>query len=318
MDPFFNECRAYGRLVEANQNGRIAVRCHGHMSVPAAVEEELARRFGVRTWDRPEEEYARPVPGRQPFRAVVKDLVREPVPWTHKVAKKMLKDLKAMRRLGVYPMDVGARNYEAGLLVDMSIAITTPHYRFDLRPRWQVRVMQREDLLMFDKVCTLFPERFLSLSTPCLDSEPKKQRREKVEKKKKEILTRKRGVDDRRRKGQHVGKGATEQELLRQASVPNSQEPSASLGGTWKPPFALPPSPRSRAEEPPCAAFVPRSSCPGTPVSSLTSHESRSGGLKEREYTRERSKTSYTDDETPRRVSRKRKGGPNCGGLFLV
>ena len=56
MDPFYNECRAYGRLEEANLNGKVAVRCHGYMTFPAEDEEELVRvcRFSSRvrgvTW----------------------------------------------------------------------------------------------------------------------------------------------------------------------------------------------------------------------------------------------------------------------------
>lgn len=61
MDPFFNECRAYGRLIEASQNGKIAVRCYGHMSIPADKEEELSQKFNIQAWDRPGEEYARPL-----------------------------------------------------------------------------------------------------------------------------------------------------------------------------------------------------------------------------------------------------------------
>lgn len=85
----------------------------------------------------------------------MKDLIREPMPLTQKATKKMPKDLKTTRELDVYPMDVRARKYEAGLLVDVSIvAITTPHYLFPIRPSWQVRVMKQEDLLIFDEVCT--------------------------------------------------------------------------------------------------------------------------------------------------------------------
>ena len=43
MDPFYNKCRAYGRLEEANLNGKVAVRCHGYMAFPAEDEEELVR-----------------------------------------------------------------------------------------------------------------------------------------------------------------------------------------------------------------------------------------------------------------------------------
>lgn len=77
MDPFYNECRAYGRLNVANQNGKIAVQCHGYLTIPAAMEVELEKRFNIVIWDRPSEEYDKPVFKRQPFRALVKDLIRE-------------------------------------------------------------------------------------------------------------------------------------------------------------------------------------------------------------------------------------------------
>lgn len=115
MHSFFNECRAYGRLVEASQNGKIAVRClRSHTSVPVDKEEELARKFNIQTRDRPEEDYANPVSQRQPFRAVVKELVREPVALTQKVDQDDAEGLerRCMRELGVYRMDVRARNYE--------------------------------------------------------------------------------------------------------------------------------------------------------------------------------------------------------------
>ena len=57
-----------------------------------------------------------------------------------------------MRKIGIYPMDVRARNYKAGLLVDMSNAITTPHYLFKIRSPWQVSVLQLQDLAMFDEM----------------------------------------------------------------------------------------------------------------------------------------------------------------------
>ena len=41
---------------------------------------------------------------------------------TGRVADKILRNLKKMRSTGIYPGDVRARNYEAGLLVNMGIA----------------------------------------------------------------------------------------------------------------------------------------------------------------------------------------------------
>ena len=145
MDPFFNECRAYGRLIERGQNGKIAARCYGYTAISAEREEALYRKYGVEHW-------GRPVGDRQPIRAIVKELIEDDSPLTHKVAKKILKDLRKMHKMGIYPMDVRARNYKAGLLVDMSIAMTTPHFLFKIRSRWQIEMLQGQDLAMFDSM----------------------------------------------------------------------------------------------------------------------------------------------------------------------
>lgn len=46
-DTFYNECRAYGKIINHGVNGKVAVHCHGHLAIPAAMEEELAERFEV-------------------------------------------------------------------------------------------------------------------------------------------------------------------------------------------------------------------------------------------------------------------------------
>lgn len=150
MDPFFNECRAYGRLIDKNVNGKVAVRCYGYLMIPANREEELKDRYGVTNWNRPYEDYSKPASRRQPFRAIVKDLVTEDVPLTARTAKKMLRDLRRMRRFEVYNMDIQARNYKGGLLVDFSVAMTTPHYLFVIKPAWRKEDYKYDDLRSFD------------------------------------------------------------------------------------------------------------------------------------------------------------------------
>ena len=152
MDPFYNECRAYGRLAEAGLDGIIAVRCYGYLTLPAAIEDELEGKFDVATWDRPEEDFDKSISERQPLRAIVKELIRDDRPFIAKDVNKMLRDLKRLRRLGVYPIDVRARNYRAGLLVDFSAAMTEPHYLFKIQPKWHVSKLQGDDLLNFDKM----------------------------------------------------------------------------------------------------------------------------------------------------------------------
>lgn len=152
MDPFYCECRAYGRLVEAKLNGKVAVRCHGYLEIPAEREEEVRERFGIEAWNRPDSEYTKPASKRQPFRAIVKDLISEDIPFTTQSVKKMLRDLKRMRKLCIYPMDVRARNYKGGLLVDFSVAMTEPHYLFVIKPRWRIQGYKLRDLHDFDNM----------------------------------------------------------------------------------------------------------------------------------------------------------------------
>ena len=128
------------------------MRCHGYLTIPAEREEELRDRFGVEAWNRPDSEYAKPASKRQPFRAIVKDLIGDNVPFTTKSVKKMLRDLKRIRKLGVYPMDVCARNYKGGMLVDFSVAMTEPHYLFVIKPRWRIEGYKLTDLHDFDRM----------------------------------------------------------------------------------------------------------------------------------------------------------------------
>ncbi len=151
-DPFFNECRDYGRLIDENLNGKVAVRCYGYATIPAEREEELKRKFEIDNWKRPGNEYAKAPHRRQPFRAIIKDLIIEDVPFTEKVAKKMLNDLRRMRRVGVYPMDVQTRNYKNGILIDFSVALTPPHYLFATMPLWRVRGYKRDDLVSWQSL----------------------------------------------------------------------------------------------------------------------------------------------------------------------
>ena len=91
VDPFYNECRAYGKLEEVGLNGIVAVRCHGYTTLLPTMESELEERFNVTDWDRDLDEYDKPVKNRAIFRAIVKDMVRGDRPLTHMILKKMLK-----------------------------------------------------------------------------------------------------------------------------------------------------------------------------------------------------------------------------------
>ena len=150
MDPFYRECRAYGRLIDRGINGKVAVRSHGHMNLPPTTEPELKAKFQVTEWARPAEDYEKPISQRMSFRTIVKDLIRDAAPFAAKNVKSMLVSLKRIRRNGIYNMDIAARNYRGGKLLDFSASYTTPHYLFNTRPKdWAIEEMN-QDLAEFD------------------------------------------------------------------------------------------------------------------------------------------------------------------------
>lgn len=154
-DPFYAECRAYGRIEDKKQNGKIAVCCYGFMAVSAEREEELAAApFDIDSdeWNRPEEEYDWPITARQPFRAIVKELARSKKRLT-RVAQ-MREDLLALHDMRIYVQDIREDNYINGKLVDFSHSWTDPHMMLDPKIRSQERINDdiEGDLLTFDRM----------------------------------------------------------------------------------------------------------------------------------------------------------------------
>ncbi|KAI9695495.1 MAG: hypothetical protein M1820_008597 [Bogoriella megaspora] len=196
-DPFFAECRAYGRINEHRQEirdkrdktskrnaaqsekksskkrktstsgttsnrkpreemwtkGEIAVPCHGYLAVSAAKYEDfLSKEYGITDWSRPERDAKLSANKRQPFRALVKTLVRSGL--TVLNPQKMLRDLKLLRSLGVFQRDIHAGNYGDGLLLDFSVAWTEPYWMADwLRDKGSpLEARQSKELYQFDEV----------------------------------------------------------------------------------------------------------------------------------------------------------------------
>ena len=150
VDPFFAECRAFGRINEKSKNRKLAVECFGYLYISAEREVELWRRFQAGGWARPSEEYDLEVSQRQSFRAVVKQLVPEETTWNARIAKRILRNIKTLNALGVYVFDVRSQNIVGGKLVDFSASWTEPHVLFQTRDDDEVFSRKEEDLVMFD------------------------------------------------------------------------------------------------------------------------------------------------------------------------
>lgn len=153
-DPFFAECRAYGRIASKPRKKRIAIACHGFISIPAKQETFFAQKFNVSDWSRPEEELSLPPAKQQPLRALVKDLVEADPEVTQTLILAMRRELKALNSLRIYVMDVSWSNYRGGHLVDFSSSWTVPHYEFrkDINSEGDIEMNRQIDLAAFDKM----------------------------------------------------------------------------------------------------------------------------------------------------------------------
>lgn len=148
LDPFFAECRAFGRLVEKRKDDKLAVRCHGYVFLSKAVERRIEQQFGIRDWNRQVEDRNRPL------RAIVKDYIRYKSFQNRKPFAKMRDNIEELNKMGIYNMDIRKENYLGGRLFDFSIAITSPHLSLwtELRTKEQILDDMDSDLKMFDYI----------------------------------------------------------------------------------------------------------------------------------------------------------------------
>jgi hypothetical protein len=153
MDPFYAECRAYGRIRDRKLKNPVAVACHGFLAIPSKRARELKERFGVEDWARPEVEITIPSGRQQPFRALVKDFVDVDPPMSRQLLEKiMYKDLKTLHKIGIYVMDIATRNYKGGKLVDFGKAWTEPFVMCDLMEGWYIAQRKEDDFAEFDEM----------------------------------------------------------------------------------------------------------------------------------------------------------------------
>ena len=148
LDPFFAECRAFGHLIELNQDDELAVRCHGYVMLSSEIEKRIIDNFDIQDWNREAEDE------NQPLKAIVKDLVCSNSflgKWSFRT---MRKKIKRLHELGIYNMDIRTDNYLNGRLFDFSAAITTPHLDLwtKLRPEDEILEDINDDFECFDSV----------------------------------------------------------------------------------------------------------------------------------------------------------------------
>ncbi|KAK3379014.1 kinetochore Sim4 complex subunit FTA2-domain-containing protein [Lasiosphaeria ovina] len=162
-DPFYAECRAYGRINEAQKKRRpgfarpIAAQCYAFIPLSKRDEQALAER-GIDLWgDIPEDDEYRRLAFGSPARAVLKEFIdseEDEAAGAMDIAmlKTILKNIRALNREGILHRDIRPSNFKAGLLVDFGSAWTQPHCVVDAVPAHVAEDWRCLDLCMFDQM----------------------------------------------------------------------------------------------------------------------------------------------------------------------
>ncbi|KAI0910366.1 kinetochore Sim4 complex subunit FTA2-domain-containing protein [Ustulina deusta] len=156
-DPFYAECRAYGRIKEAEDKGEIrgeiAVKCHGYIFLNADAQRWLEDQgFDLGT-DSLNDELLPIIGGAGQPRAIVKDFeIAGPDldKQTPQQIRTSFRSVWLLNQLGIYNRDVRAENFRNGWLVDFDTSYTLPHDIYDALPPFETAETQAEDEAMFE------------------------------------------------------------------------------------------------------------------------------------------------------------------------
>jgi hypothetical protein len=155
-DPFYAECRAYGRIREAT-DGKIlkpdvAVPCHGFVFLESKDQEALANRnidLGLGSVDM---DYQRFTIGGLRARAIVKEIASSKSGITSASIRKILGKVVSMNKAGIYNMDIRIDNFRDGRVVDFGSSWTEPHALLDSLSYEAATESKLADRVMFDQM----------------------------------------------------------------------------------------------------------------------------------------------------------------------
>ncbi|KAI1128712.1 kinetochore Sim4 complex subunit FTA2-domain-containing protein [Nemania abortiva] len=159
-DPFYAECRAFGRIQQAYNNREIhhrrvlAVKCHGYIFLSKQDQLELEKRGCDFEGDSLDDGILRASGGNGRVRAIVKDLEPETGPIDAKNIRTAFARVHAINELGIYNRDVRAQNFVNCRLVDFGLAWTKPHEILGALSERERRGKKLNYRVMFDEMIT--------------------------------------------------------------------------------------------------------------------------------------------------------------------
>jgi len=154
-DPFYAECRAYGRIKQAQgergDNQELAVPCWGYLLL-GKRDTQILREIGAELDEEAISDRLQGVTGEDGrVRAIVKDFVPGDAGVNAGSVRQILRDIRALNKLGVYVGDVRTDNFKAGKLVDFGLSFTEPHCIMEALSLHDKDV-RLGDLVMFDEM----------------------------------------------------------------------------------------------------------------------------------------------------------------------
>ncbi|KAF4945631.1 hypothetical protein FSARC_14400 [Fusarium sarcochroum] len=155
-DPFYAECRAYGRIREAKKKkdpkADIAVPCHGFFFLRPKDQEALENLDIDLGLDDVDLDYQRSTIGGLRARAIVKDVASSDSGVSSKTIRKILIKVISMNKAGIYNMDIRIDNFRDEKLVDFGSSWTEPHALLDSLSADAALESKIADRVMFEQM----------------------------------------------------------------------------------------------------------------------------------------------------------------------
>lgn len=151
MDPFYAECRAYGRIHDTQTRGSlkqdIVVPCHGFRFLETHDEDDLINTFGI--------DLERKAEDVLPARAILKEHAPGESSIDDESADQVLRDIRQLNKAKVYNKDIRVEDFKNAKLLDFGSAWTEPHCILDCLDKAHKRDAKDErveDLVQFDQM----------------------------------------------------------------------------------------------------------------------------------------------------------------------
>ncbi|KEY67811.1 hypothetical protein S7711_10811 [Stachybotrys chartarum IBT 7711] len=156
MDPFYAECRAYGRIEDAIAKKKlrrdVTVPCYGFMHLQEA-DERMLESFDVDLeLDTVDPIYQQSTIGGYKVRAIVKHLASSEHGVNSKSLARILSGIKQLNANKIYNRDIRQDNYKDSKIIDFGSSWTEPHGILDKMQKRAAESTRMTDKVQFDQM----------------------------------------------------------------------------------------------------------------------------------------------------------------------